>query len=142
MTAKPKRHWFQFSLRLALLLTTLAALTLVLVRRGAENQRVAVRTALGLGGGVEYASAAKGESWPVRQLRVWLPRDYFDSVIEIDLFQSRVQDADLHHFARLTQMQRIHLNTNQITIEAANELQMALPNCKVFYRVAQYPPTP
>ncbi len=136
----PKRSWLQFSLRLAMLFMTLGALTLVLVRRGPENQRVAVRIAVSAGGHVEYTIAAKDEFWPIRQLRGWLPRDYFDSVAELHLDQSRVHDADLGHFAKLTQVKKIYLNPTHVTLAAANELQMALPNCRVFYQVGQ-PPT-
>ena len=142
VTAKPKRRWYQFSLRLALLVMTLVAVTAVLIRRGPENQRIAVRIALSSGGHVDYASVGNREFWSVRQLRAWLPRDYFDSVVEIDLSESLVQETDLSHFARLTELKKIYLNPNEISIEAANELRMAMPNCTVFYRVAQYPPKP
>lgn len=78
---KPKRRWIQVSLRTVLALVTLLCVVLSVCVVPAERQRRAVAAIEALGGIVTYMEKhAASESYPVTNLRHWLPPVYFDEV--------------------------------------------------------------
>lgn len=104
---KPRRRWrrwFQFRLATLLLLTLVCAVVLALWVVPAERQRSAVAFVEEQGGWVRYGDeAAVAPVW----LRRWLGKDYFQSVVIVDLSRTQVSDAGLA------------------------DLQKALPNCYI-----------
>src|SRR6185436_8119742 len=114
MVAKPNRRWYQFSLKAVFVGMTLLSLGLGVWLKciePAERQRAMARRVERLGGYVRYAEASADERWPVPTLRHWLPRDYFDALIEINLDATnnakitKVTDGDLAGLHRFEQLQ-------------------------------------
>lgn len=122
MTAPPKRRWHQFSLRSFLAFITVVAALLGLTILPAERQRAAVRKVEGLGGSVDYgdyrfgqAEARKDEFWVIRQLREWLPRDYFDPVVSVRLTNKPATDSDIQHLRAFKQLDVLFLDGTEVT---------------------------
>ena len=84
--ARPRR-WVQLSLRTGFIIVTLLCIALSQWVVPAERQRRAVAAIEVLGGNVGYVESdeAASEAFPVTFLRRWLPADYFDKVVEVDL---------------------------------------------------------
>ncbi|MGI8978881.1 MAG: hypothetical protein ACR2FY_06620 [Pirellulaceae bacterium] len=127
---KPKRRWYQFSLLSLMLATTLLGVVLgvgLLCIAPAERQRVSARKAAnlreGFGGAAGYEGRAKDESWLTRGLREWLPRDYFERVIDLWLNESNVTDADLPHLHGFTHLEMLNLKQTQVTDAGLVHLQ-------------------
>ncbi len=112
MNTQPKRRWYQFTL-----LRLFAVVTLISVGFGfwlrligpSEIQRSVVAKVRGK---VVYEEPSPNELWPVRQLREWLPRDYFDPVIAI---YGHATDEGLHDLSRLTELRGLHIEGSPIT---------------------------
>lgn len=119
MISTPKRRWFQFSLlRLLIFMTALCVASAALwqlVIAPAERQREAVLVIERLGGKAYYESSPEESSWPIRQLRRWLPRHYFYSVEYINLDGTSAADADLAHFRGLSQLGTLYLRGTNVT---------------------------
>lgn len=114
-----RQRWFQFSLR-----GLLAGMTAICGLLGAlwhfeiapaERQRSAVYAVRQLGGQVLYGSSPEDSSWPVRQLRRWLPRDYFDPVGYINLDNTEAADDDVAHLCELRQLRTLYLRGTLVT---------------------------
>lgn len=115
--AKPKRRWFQFSLRTLLIGTAVVGAFLGVMLRWiapAQRQRAAVLIVERLGGKVEYEKAAPGESWFAHKLRRWLPRYFFDAVVTL-YFRSAVADKDLLCLSRFKQLEGVCLIGTEAT---------------------------
>jgi hypothetical protein len=124
MSEKPKRRWFQFSLKAMLVVLTLVAVATSALVGWVDRQRRAVERVQQLGGRVDYANSEKpwregdtlrNDSWLVHQLRKWLPRDYFDSVLRVELQQTDVSDADIRYLKGLTRLEILDLSYTEIT---------------------------
>jgi len=115
MSEKPKRRWYQFSLKTLLVVLTLTGFVLGMAMLPAERQRRATQRVRAMGGSVYFANPRPDESAAASYLRKWLSRDYFDAVIEIDLVGSNVTDGDLKDFQGLTQVQRVFLDDTKVT---------------------------
>jgi internalin A len=130
MVAKPNRHWYQFSLRTVFVVMTLLALALAAWLQfiePAERQRAMVRRVERIGGYVRYADAPSDERWPRPTLRHWLPRDYFDALIEINLDATKATitkatDGDLVDLHRHDQLQEVWLNGTEVTDATVKKL--------------------
>ena len=124
MTAKPKRRWFQFSLK-----TLLVGLTLLCLGPGgyvayeqnkARRQKWAVEAIEQLGGVVGYGRNTSARSAMLRQI---LGDDSFEGVESIDFWNpSRVTDADLKHLACLKRLTTLHLDNSQVTDDGLKHL--------------------
>ena len=152
---KPKRRWYQFSLRSLLVLTLIVAIGMswLAVRlRQAQNQRKAVIELQKLGATVEYQETEGGLS---NALLRNLVGDEALPVVEIDLLGTQVTDAGLVHLKGLSSLnwldldgtqltdaglidlkglsslERLDLHQTQVTEGGVQELQQALPNCKI-----------
>src|SRR5215469_7084776 len=114
---KPRRRWAQFSLRTVLLIVTASCAALSLWVVPAERQRRAVVAVRALDGEVSYASrgGTVANAFPLRILRRWLPPDYFDDVIEVQLSGSKVTDDGLVHLRDIGNLQRLNLYGTNIT---------------------------
>lgn len=156
---RSRRRWFQFSIRMLLVVVTLLCVALSMWVVPAERQRRAVEAFEKLGGHVFYVGEqTASDSIPksLLTLRRWLPRVYFNEVIEVHLIHcievtdddlvhlreltglqelwlpnTSVTDAGLDHLQGLTGLQYLHLGGTQITDAGAAELRKALPNCEI-----------
>src|SRR3954470_22968965 len=145
----PTRRWYQFSLRALLAVMALSAMALgawLICIGPAERQRAIVRRIEDLNGVVEYANPPNDESWPIRELRKWLPRDYVDPVVSVylkgtagdnalgDLHELKhletlsleftsVTDSGLAHISGLARLRRLDLSGTLITDAGLIRLQ-------------------
>src|SRR5689334_23034262 len=135
MVAKPNRRWYQFSLKAVFVGMTLLSLCLGVWLKciePAERQRAMARRVEQLGGYVRYADASADERWPLPTLRQWLPRDYFDALIEINLDASKAKgtkvkiakatDGDLTDLHRFQDLQELWLNGTEVTDATVKQL--------------------
>lgn len=112
----PKRRWFQYSLKTLFIAITLASLAMgLLFVSPAQRQRAAVQRVHRLGGSYWYAEVKTKEPWASRQLRKWLPRDFFDKVAGVNLYATPTKDADLSDFRSFTEIQQIDLIGTKVT---------------------------
>ncbi|MCE9548502.1 MAG: hypothetical protein K8T25_23755 [Planctomycetia bacterium] len=121
---KPKRRWFQFSLRTLFLVTTLDAILFALLgwwSYKARQQREAVAALEKVGGTVSYNYSLPWTSgmkdpprWPV-QLVHRVGVDYFARVESLRTSGKQVTDANLVHVARLKSLQLLLLDHTQVT---------------------------
>jgi hypothetical protein len=126
-----KRRRFQYSLRTLLVFVTLCALAcswLAVKMRRAERQRAAATAVLEKleRGGVHWDERAS--QWP-RWLRRVLGDDFFNSVVEVDLHETGVSDAELEHLEGLDQLQTLRLYGTNVSdaglehLKGLNQLQ-------------------
>lgn len=123
---QPSRRWHQFSLRTLLIGTTIVGALLGVSLRWivpSQRQRMAVRMVERTGGKIVYTDAPAGEARFVTRLRDWLPRDYFDHVVLIDLSNRPVTDADLAHVKGLAELSWLSLYNTQVTDAGLVHLQ-------------------
>jgi len=124
---RPKRHWFQYSLRTLLLLMLLASIGmswLAVKMQQARRQREAVEAIQKLGGQVWYdyevqqsgnplpGAGPPGPAW----LRNLLGEDILARVVYVSFFRSSsVTDAGLERLKGLTQLQELYLGVTQVS---------------------------
>ncbi len=112
---KPKRRWFQYSLRTLLAFVTLCALAcswLAVKMRQAERQREAATAIEKLGGSVRWDDGVS--KWP-RCLRNVLGDDFFVSVECLWLNSTEVTDAGLENLKGLSQLRFLSLKDTRVT---------------------------
>jgi len=68
-----------------------------------------------LGGRAFYETASSEDSWPSRELRKWLPRDYFDTVVIIELNDTPTTDTDLVAIKDLLQLRQLDIRGTPVT---------------------------
>ena len=158
---KPKRRWYQFSLKTLLVVMTVTCVWLAIISDRARRQRAAVDRIHELGGTLLYnyetgSSEYKGDDppgpdWLVELIGV----DYFDDVVavrlrdlpvtdaDLDLVRdlpdlrglsisrTKVTDAGLAHLTALTKLERLDLDGTNITVAGIKKLQQALPKCLI-----------
>ena len=130
---KPKRRWFQFSLKTLCAALVVASVTFGIWKRciePAEQQRAIVRRVESVGGAVGYAEPPKSESPLVHKCRDLLPRDYFDMVVHIDLGSSQLQgnsnvvdDDVLRGFGHLKMLETVTLDLTSVTDDGLEQLR-------------------
>lgn len=118
--AKPqrKRRWPRFGLATLLGVVTLSAIVVALIVNPAERQRRAVEAVRSLGGVVVVANEGPVRSW----LRDQLGTDYFGQAVEVFLTET-INDADLRHLERLTELRKVHLNYTQVSDEGLTHIR-------------------
>ncbi len=123
--SKPRRRWFQYSLRSLFIFITFLCLVLGWIVVPVQRQVNSVRTIQGLHGVVDYSEVPLGESWFRRVLRRILPRDYFDTVESVNLspLGSKVTDSEIECLKSLTDLWGLELGTTQVTDEGLKYLQ-------------------
>ncbi len=114
----PRRRWYQFSLRAMFVWVAAMGVGLGLLLNyvlPVQRQRAAVNMIARFGVNPHYADPPSDESRLTTWLRNWLPRDYFDAVVAIDLSFASVTDADLQSLSGLTQLQTLYLFDTQVS---------------------------
>jgi len=131
--SKPRRRWFQYSLRTLFVLVTVLCVWLAVTANRARKQRAAVGVIEGLGGRVYYDYE---ESDPVRWMLipagaikkpqppgpVWLREligeEYFVSVTQVYFsHNTQITDAGLEHLRGLTNLRQLLLACDKLTYE-------------------------
>lgn len=107
---KPKRRWLQFRLRTLVLFITTAAVVLGLVHLHPAHRQSRAAAALRACGGVVTAEAV-GPRW----FRALVGDEFFVSVVECDLTDPLISDADLVHLKGLTDLELVRLWDISIT---------------------------
>jgi len=158
--SKPRRRWFQFSLRTILIPTTIIAVLLGWWSHKARQQREAVAILKGTDGQVRYdcrlpwtGKMCNPPEWP-KWLLDNVGVDYFtsaellscgtevtDGSLEhlkglttlqtLSLGRTQVTDAGLKHLKGLTALQVLWLGGTHVTDAGVTQLKKALPNCKI-----------
>lgn len=132
MSDKPKRPWYQFRLKTLLLAMTLLAVTIGTGVMRVEHQRATVQRVERLGGRVDYANPeilwreglnGRNDSWPIRHLRKWLPGDYFDAVLRVDLRETDASDDDVRQLKCLARLEILDLSGTNVTDAALEHIQ-------------------
>lgn len=116
--AKSKRRWFQFSLRTLLVGTAVVAAILAVGLRWivpAQRQRAAVRLVESLGGTAKYAEWSTDDPFVVLMLREFLPRDYFDGVVYVNLESTNATDDVIDVLNGLTKLEGLDLKSTDVT---------------------------
>ena len=116
IAAPPKRRWYQYSLRTLFVVMTLVAVLVTWLRViPVQRQQAAVRTVQRLGGHWWYDEPSQDESWIIRKLRDYLPRDYIDDVIGIGFEGCKATDADLESIQGAVHLKSLWIGNNPIT---------------------------
>lgn len=130
--AKQRLRWFQFTIRTALVVMTVFAIWLGLKTDRARRQREAVQAVEEREGHVAYehemvgdpfaavpADGRKGSSEPKppgpARLRELLGREYFDTVVRVDLSRRSITDEDLALLKNLPQLQELELTETSVS---------------------------
>jgi hypothetical protein len=140
---KPKRRWYQFSLRTLLVLVLLASVGLswfAVKMHQARRQREAVQAITKAGGAVAYYHEVD-ENWkPIQGAEpptpAWLRRllgdDFFEDVVGVVALSSDFGDAELEHVGVLTELGYIYLLHSQVTDAGLKHLE-GLANLEDLY---------
>ena len=104
---KPRRRWWQISLRTLLILAL--GLSWFVIR--GERQRRSVASFEAMGGVVFYDTPEER----FLDLTRWLPRDYLDNVTHVRLVGHRMTDAGAAHLGVLTRLQGVDLRATPLT---------------------------
>ena len=147
---KPKRRWYQFSLRSLLLVSVAIAAALGYFAERVRTQRSAVAAIREAGGNVvydwEYCDSWSAEEWldcidrqpPFpKWITDYLGDDVFYSVAEVSFpgawkyTAHECTDDTLTHLHGLPRLKRVTLKMTRVTDEGVEKLQQALPNCRI-----------
>ncbi|MCH8047645.1 MAG: hypothetical protein IID44_28460 [Planctomycetes bacterium] len=147
---KPKRRWYQFSLRTLLVVSVAIAAALGYFSDRVRTQRAAVAAIREAGGDViydwEYCDPQSAEAYLEsidRQPRIpkwitdYLGDDVFYSVAEVSFpgawkyTAHECTDDTLTHLHGLPRLKRVTLKMTRVTDEGVEKLQQALPNCRI-----------
>jgi hypothetical protein len=119
MNVKPKRGWFQFSLRTVLLVITFAAVGCALLGyrlQQSHEQRRAVEALRNIGGHVYYEHEARYDS-RTQYIPMWLRSalgdDFFFSVVWVHLEGPQVTDTTIAPVARLADLELFNLTNEE-----------------------------
>jgi hypothetical protein len=128
-TSKPRRRWFQYSLRTLLVLMLAACIGMgwiAMKRQQARRGREAAEAIERLGGKVFWSNAdSPEESGAWAWLRKLLGDDLFVHPDDV-VIHSRAQviaDAGLEHLKGLTQLETLYIDSDQITDAGLQHLQ-------------------
>ena len=123
---KPKRRWFQFSLRTLLLLTAVFAFGMGMWSHRARQQKQAVTAILELGGSVYYDYHLENPDTPnvfdpkaspgaPKWLRAFVADEYFHTVVFVSLRDTTAADDDLQVLCELPRVENLDLTNTKIT---------------------------
>ena len=123
MTGKPKRRWYQYSLRSLFILTTLVAIACSWYAnemQQAAKRRAAIEEIEKLGGEVWYydAKATRAPGEPPRWLS-WLRRlhseEHLGNATLVSLMDTKITDAGMANLQGLTNVEELFLAGTRIT---------------------------
>ena len=141
---KPKRRWYQYSLRTLFIITTLFALVCgwyAYEMQKAAKRRAAIAEFEKLGGRVWYydvcdSSDIRGEtpawySW----LRKFHGDKHLGNAVGVDFLFVSLQDTDaaLEHVKGLANLEMLWIDDTKVTDEGAKKIEEALPKCEIYH---------
>src|SRR5438477_7806102 len=117
MNARPKRRWYQFSLRMLLAALTIACVGfgwLGMKVRAKQRERAAAKAISELGGHVMYDyqwDSIRKRPTPIgpEWLRKWLGNDFFADVKSVNLNMAKPTDADLRRLREFPGLESLSL---------------------------------
>jgi hypothetical protein len=128
--SKPKRRWFQFSLRMLLVLVLIVSVPLGWLdvkRRQARDRRQTLAAIKKLGGIGDYDCHVDASGKPIHHGPAWLRKlygdDLFDTVSMLRLWGPQTTDDALIHVRALPELQRLDLRETAITDAGMAHLQ-------------------
>lgn len=144
-TLKPRRRWFQYSLRSFFVVVAAVAVWLGIIAHRAREQQEAVRAIEALGGRVRYDWQFEqddpfGEDVQERGGPRWLRRavgdDYFQSVESVSLVAGSLGESQIMELVpslqRLRWLKRLSVPLD-MSEAGIKELRKALPNCEIWF---------
>jgi len=154
---KPKRHWFQFSLRALLIVMLVVSLPLGWIGWEMEKTRreQAVVAQIEKCGGyawyhesslpslilrhfrrVQYVEFGDPFEHPVAEFNLAPLEDlqHLTNLEQAEFWRVPVTDAELVHLKAMTNLKNLYLVDTQITAEGIDALQRSMPHCNVFLR--------
>ena len=144
-TPKPRRRWYQFSLRTLLIVVTLSAVPLGWFawkveqgRRQERRERPVIAWVEKMGGSVQFGGGWVDSWFGLGKLFVNLEstqvRD-LSPLVELKNLQalklSNTQIGDLSSLAELKNLVCLELDSTQVNDEQVQTLEKALPNCHI-----------
>ena len=127
--AKRKLRWWQFSLTALFVMVTALGVTMGIMGQRVAVQRRAVAAIEALGGRASYAELDAPTS--VRSKMRWLPGDWTQTIVLVDLSGRQVSDHDLKPLHALAGLESLHLQRTQVTDAGRAGLRTALPDCRI-----------
>ncbi|HVC92360.1 MAG TPA: hypothetical protein VND64_01655 [Pirellulales bacterium] len=117
---KPKRTWFQFSLKGLMVLVVVAAVASGLLKWQMvhkRRERAAVAEVAKVGGLVEYdwQLTLEADSPRAAGLRALCGDDFFSSVVLIQISTNKINDEWLAHLEPLAQLSQVSIHSKRIT---------------------------
>jgi len=148
---KPRRRWYQFSLRTLLIVVTLSAVPLGWVGWKLEQgrrQRAVVAWVQKWGGSVGFEEVEDKRWW-----NEWGDKWFGESVRWVSLHNTQVSDpsplaelkslellyladtqvSDLSPLAELKNLTELYLNNTNVSNDQVEKLRQALPNCEIVH---------
>jgi hypothetical protein len=127
-TSKPKRRWFQFSLRTLMVFVTLCAVLCSWHQYNLARKRA------------ELARAADQLSTNVQQMFFGEPEitdaelKHFERFCQLEVLSLKnadITDAGLEHLRGMKNLRHLYLKGTKVTDSGVKKLQKALPNCQI-----------
>ena len=156
MNVRRKVRWYQFKLSSLFFAIAVSGILVGTFLVPIARQRSAVQEVTRLGGTVVYEDIPEDAHWFAKEAREWLPRDCFDSVVEVSFSgNSEIVDSDLEvirSFERLEvlwlsytkmsdsgitklkplkRLKYIRVRGTRVSEAGIAELQARLPSCQI-----------
>ncbi len=139
---KPKRRWYQFSLRALLVFVLVAGTGLGWLGRWLlepPRYRMVLFELVDFHPDINFDADGRAVAlWNFRasnRLGDYALRNIEEltRLQRLDLSGTQVTDAGLQHLSGLTVLEELTLRETQVTDEGVKNLQQALPNCKIIH---------
>ena len=135
---KPKRRWYQYSLRTLFIFMVLVAVACSWARKQWEARQVLKRVCYFHPDANVEADGDVVALWNFRARErlgddALKPIGKLTSLRRLDLSGTRITDAGLQHLTGLTDLEELALRETRVSNVGVKKLQQALPNCKIEY---------